>query len=90
MTEMIKILNSCSVVLGGKKISSWGGGNTLCLPLSKLLVLLKKEYVNIRILEYVEINLVLVLPYNSKICCACVCTYTVNAHIQLLKETGSD
>lgn len=67
MTEMIKILSSP----WGKKRSSWGGGNTSCLPLSKLLVLLK-EYVNIRILEYVEINLALVLPYSSRIRCVCV------------------
>lgn len=75
--------------MGGKKRSSWGGGNTSCLPLSKLLVLLK-EYVHIRILEYVEINLV--FPYNSRIrfVCVCVCTYTVNAHVQIVNETGSN
>lgn len=84
---MIKILSSP----WGKKRSSWGGGNTSCLPLSKLLVLLK-EYVNIRILEYVEINQGLVLPYNSRIRCVCVCmcSYTVNAHIQIVNETGSN
>lgn len=42
---------------------------------------------NIRILESAEINLVLIMPYSSMMC---VCMYTVNVSIKIVKEHGSD